>query len=439
MSFNNNKWTVTFNKDPYEYKPLPSLVFIVTVYNSENYIEECLISIANQKGENWRCIVIDDASTDSTWSIISNFITNDPSKFSGHRNSYRKWKLANFISALSECENDDVIVEVDGDDYLLYDNIAMELAELHRKYDTVWTQHNIDFSACTDWHTWYSTPLPENWTRMEPWRPLLWTRYMHPGHLRSFKRRYFNLIRHEDFKWNGEYLKACADAAYYTAILELTPPELRYFYDRSCLCYRITENSDTLNEFYTGNLPDIERQSSTSNRIKSLPPYEPIKIVNIFIPIYKDIDEENVITAVEWLHKKLPLAKLYVGLPKLGAMEIPKSCGISSFFNTDKIMNNLFSKIKNSRDNEKELFLVMNIDYIFRHTSLNHLIVIAEPERVYDLEEFNFDILKWSSTNGVIYLQKSPEILSSTFKYLRDESFSIKKNPFLNKLIVNEE
>ncbi|MEI6681639.1 MAG: glycosyltransferase family 2 protein [Bacteroidota bacterium] len=435
MSYINEKVGINFNKDPYEYIPLPSIVFIVTVYNNEEYIANCLESIISQNFDKWRCIIIDDASTDSTWSIINNFISLYPLKLSGIKNICRKWKIANLIAAISECQNDDVIVEIDGDDYLLQNNVALELAELHRKFDVVWTQHEIDYKICPDWHTWYSTPLPDNWTRIEPWRPTLWTRYMHPGHLRTFKCRYFNLIRENDFLWNGEFLKACADAAYYTAIIELTPSYLRYFYARPCLCYRITNGSDTLNEFFTENLPDIERQTAISNYLKFLPPYLPIRIFNIFIPMYDIQDQYIVYNALSWIHKYLPFAKLSVGISKPQNIEMPTSCGNCTVYNVDKIMNNFFTKAKLSHRPYKELFLIMSIDYVFRHTNVSHLIVITDPEIVYALKECDFDISKWIPNKGVVYLQRSPELLSSIFKYFRDGTFMINRNPIFQKII----
>lgn len=50
------------------YKPLLSI--IVPVYNSEDYIEECLISICTQSYENIEIIVINDGSTDKSEGII---------------------------------------------------------------------------------------------------------------------------------------------------------------------------------------------------------------------------------------------------------------------------------------------------------------------------------------------------------------------------------
>ena len=43
---------------------------IVTVYNIENYIRECLDSILNQEDVNLECICVDDVSTDRSLEIV---------------------------------------------------------------------------------------------------------------------------------------------------------------------------------------------------------------------------------------------------------------------------------------------------------------------------------------------------------------------------------
>ena len=50
------------------YNPLVS--FIISVYNGEDYIEECIRSVFNQTYKNLEIIIIDDNSNDSTNYII---------------------------------------------------------------------------------------------------------------------------------------------------------------------------------------------------------------------------------------------------------------------------------------------------------------------------------------------------------------------------------
>ena len=56
---------------------MPSTSIIVPFFNSSNTIKDTLISISNQTYKNFECILIDDASTDSSFSIASDFISTD--------------------------------------------------------------------------------------------------------------------------------------------------------------------------------------------------------------------------------------------------------------------------------------------------------------------------------------------------------------------------
>jgi len=53
---------------------------ILPVYNSENYIIDTIKSIINQTYKDWRLIIIDDNSTDSTERVIINFINSNQYK-----------------------------------------------------------------------------------------------------------------------------------------------------------------------------------------------------------------------------------------------------------------------------------------------------------------------------------------------------------------------
>ena len=55
-----------------------SLVSIITpTFNSDKFIAETIQSVQSQTYENWEMILVDDCSTDETFSIISNFSKND--------------------------------------------------------------------------------------------------------------------------------------------------------------------------------------------------------------------------------------------------------------------------------------------------------------------------------------------------------------------------
>ena len=48
----------------------PLISIIIPAYNVESYIEETILSVKNQTLSNWELIVVDDGSTDNTYSVI---------------------------------------------------------------------------------------------------------------------------------------------------------------------------------------------------------------------------------------------------------------------------------------------------------------------------------------------------------------------------------
>lgn len=56
---------------------MPKLSIIVPVYNDEKHIKRCLESIKNQSFKDWECIIIDDGSTDRSYSICESFAVDD--------------------------------------------------------------------------------------------------------------------------------------------------------------------------------------------------------------------------------------------------------------------------------------------------------------------------------------------------------------------------
>jgi len=90
----------------------PKISVLMPVYNCEEFVEDAIVSILNQTFTDFELIIIDDASTDDTVSLIKNF-TDSRIKFiekttnSGHTNS--------LIEALNNAKGE-YIARMDGDD-----------------------------------------------------------------------------------------------------------------------------------------------------------------------------------------------------------------------------------------------------------------------------------------------------------------------------------
>jgi len=98
--------------------PIKVSVCVVT-YNQEQYIRQCLESLANQElGCRYEIIVSDDASTDKTPDIIIELSEKYPLKITSILHKTNMGASRNYISAHKKARGD-FVCHVDGDDYAL--------------------------------------------------------------------------------------------------------------------------------------------------------------------------------------------------------------------------------------------------------------------------------------------------------------------------------
>lgn len=55
----------------------PQISIIMPCYNAESYVSEAIASIQSQTFQEWELLVIDDASTDNSQSVVENLVVND--------------------------------------------------------------------------------------------------------------------------------------------------------------------------------------------------------------------------------------------------------------------------------------------------------------------------------------------------------------------------
>lgn len=107
---------------------------IIPNFNNEKYIERCLTSIQQQTFTDYKVIVIDDMSTDSSFDIAKKFAQNDPQHFecvSAGKKSYQG--ICRNIGIEYPLESEYTWF-IDADDYVLHQNVLAlykKLVEQH--------------------------------------------------------------------------------------------------------------------------------------------------------------------------------------------------------------------------------------------------------------------------------------------------------------------
>lgn len=104
---------------------LPLVSFLISVHNGDLYLNQALNSICNQTYRNYEVIIIDDASTDSSFSIAQSFAERLPS-LTLHKNSYCLGLTHSLYIGSKLCSGK-WIARLDADDICEPDRIAKQL------------------------------------------------------------------------------------------------------------------------------------------------------------------------------------------------------------------------------------------------------------------------------------------------------------------------
>jgi glycosyltransferase involved in cell wall biosynthesis len=106
----------------------PKISIIMSVYNSQQFLEPCIKSIINQSYRNFEFLIIDDNSTDNSLEIINMFMKTDDRIKCYYNNKNRGLtKNLNRLINLSQCE---YIARMDADDISLQDRLEKQLCFL---------------------------------------------------------------------------------------------------------------------------------------------------------------------------------------------------------------------------------------------------------------------------------------------------------------------
>lgn len=242
---------------------------IVPSFNSVDYLRRTLKSIEEQTDSNYQVCVIDDCSTiPEQRTIITEFCQRNGWKW--QFNDSNVGALAGMVKAIADfqCEDDDVIVVVDGDDWL---NGPEVLSKLRKIYDEenvciTWGQCEIYPAGPTPMK--YAQPIPQMVIDGKLYRDIPFVFW----HLGTFKYLLWRHIRDEDLRdTNGRYFMLMKDKATLWPMLEMAGNKCR-FIGETLLIYNI---ENPLNDY--ANTPPEEHQRVDA-LIRSRPKYQTLNV-----------------------------------------------------------------------------------------------------------------------------------------------------------------
>lgn len=233
-------------------------------WNAEKYIGKCLESLQMQKFKDFKVYLIDDMSTDNSVSKIEKLIDGDI-RFELIINQEKKFKLRNLDELIRTFDDDDVVIELDGDDWLYLPTVLEEIDKTYQD-SSVWiTNGSFMYSNGSRGFSAKCSPLT---IRKDAFRF---------SHLRTWKAFLWKSIPIENLKeTNGEYFKSGADVAYTFPLLELAG-EKHYKFISSVL-YVYNANSP-YNDHKEGSASGgLNEQSRVANIIRKKTPLKQLFI-----------------------------------------------------------------------------------------------------------------------------------------------------------------
>jgi glycosyltransferase involved in cell wall biosynthesis len=183
--------------------------FIVCVWNAEKYIKNCIRTLKSQKDTEFEVYIIDDISTDNTVGLCKTLISED-SRFKLIVNTEKKFKLKNLDELILTFDDEDIVIELDGDDFLLNSDVVGDIRKTYSD-GNVWLSNGSFMYS--NGEIGFSQECNPDTVRKDPFRF---------SHLRTWKSFLWKAIPKDYLRDdNGEYFKSAADVAYTFSLLEL--------------------------------------------------------------------------------------------------------------------------------------------------------------------------------------------------------------------------
>lgn len=115
-----------------DFKQKPLVSIVTPFYNTEEYLEECIMSVINQKYQNYEYILVDNCSTDGSSVIVKKYLNKD-SRIKYIQNTTFLSQVGNYNHSLRQISNDSKYCKVvQADDWIFPDCVDEMVALAER-------------------------------------------------------------------------------------------------------------------------------------------------------------------------------------------------------------------------------------------------------------------------------------------------------------------
>lgn len=228
-------FTIFGNSQPVNKSENVHFVIVIPSYNNKDWYQKNLNSVLIQTYKNYDVVYINDCSTDNTGELVDTYIKNHNAQklITLINNKKRVGALANIYETVYACKDTDVIILLDGDDWLANEQVLFKLNKEYaaNRYWLIYTQFIQWPMDAVGWNKARSKREYQN-----PNSP----RNYSPSHLRTFYAGLFKKIKREDLMYEGDFFAMTWDMAIMLPMIEMASeghvkflPEIMYIYNHS--------------------------------------------------------------------------------------------------------------------------------------------------------------------------------------------------------------
>ena len=256
--------------------PNPKFVYIVPSYNNKDWYKRNIESMISQKNANWHMIYIDDCSDDGTFDLVKEYLSDKGmiDKCTLIRQDKQYGQAYNRYLAYHLCNDEDVCILLDGDDWLIDDTVLDYLEDFMKREDVDMTYGLFKYfvngkTKDTKKHSDYSKEciLNKNYRDIVAPKNKNWKAV----HLRVMKAKYLKNISPFDFlDQNLNMIRCATDWVESLSCLEQSNGRHKIV-DRYLMVYNRDNSIRHKTSYY--NKINKEYRKIIGDKIKNIKPY----------------------------------------------------------------------------------------------------------------------------------------------------------------------
>lgn len=254
----------------YLHTPDKSFVIIIPSYNNAQWCHLNLASVFAQNYKNYRVIYINDCSTDNTGNKVTQYCAQHASSCNIQiiHNDARRGALANIYNAVHSCKDNEIIVLLDGDDFLMRHDVLSFLNNIYQDPMVLITYGQ--FCYLSNRRLGEFGPFPADIVLHNDYRhsPIV------ASHVRTFYAGLFKKINKEDLLINNQFIQAPWDLAIMIPMLEMAAGRFKHISE----VFYMYNDLNPINDFKVR----LRMLLTNEKIIRSRKPYEPLNQSIVF-------------------------------------------------------------------------------------------------------------------------------------------------------------